>query len=1067
MKKIIFTLLLLPLFAFSQGKIVSGVVNDDMGGPLPGATVQVKGSESIGSITDFDGKFTIALKAGETTIIVSYVGFVSQEIEVSNKNNINISLEQDVSELEEVVVVGYGTVLKSDLTGAVSSVKVDDEFSRQVNSIDQLLQGRAAGVQVTQNAANPNSGVSVRIRGTNSLRGNNEPLYVIDGIIVSSAAEDVIQVDDDQGNTGQDVQSGLNGINPKDIESIEILKDASATAIYGSRGANGVVLITTKSGSAEDGGTINIFNNVSYSSITKTYDVLDGIGYAEYQNEAAGDNARFFIDGDQVYSYRLDSSGDVTDQVNPIPLKILDWQEEVYKTGISNNTGISFSDGNEKGNYYVSAGISDQQGIVKSSRFNTFDLRINLNYQLNEKVKLEARMSAFTSNSDFSEGGDKIGGDQSFVQQTTTFRPLLNDNMDINIDDNDLGTSNPLTFIDDFSDTSVESRIFASLALKYDFNIEGLQYELRFGGNLRDKKRDRFYGTTTWVGSNTNGELQNLRLNSLTYQINNLIRYNKNFNNRHRINATAGVTYDVRDVESSRYAVNDFITAVLGPAQPFLGQSVRAPLFVRAADQQIFSVLGRFNYTFNNKYTLTSTFRYDGVSKFAPGKQYGFFPSFAMNWQAARETFIKNLNVFSALKFRAGWGEIGNHGISPYGTLPSYGPSSSLYGNASGGTNVPLVLDNIPNPDLTWETTEQLNLGIDFGVLRNKITGSVDVYDKTTKDLLQIAPTPTSTGFSELIVNRGEMSNKGLEVSLSAIAIDKDDFAISFGGNIAFNKTKIKNLGLSPSDLLVQTQAPSNDNIGEYQVQQRPLYFGNQVSRGNSAKFPMNVFIEGEESGLFYGWKTDGLYQDGDNFYRTSGKSTQAGDIKVLDLNGDGVVDLSDRTVIGNPNPDFTYGFNVNIDYKRFSLSMLFNGVYGNDIVNANMYRFGWAEGTPRNILSDAWTQRWTPENTDTNYPRLGYNSNLYGALMDRVIEDGSFLRLKNVTLNYDINVDKLNFVDAASVTFSGINLITWTNYSGYDPEVTSFLWDGLVQGTDWNNKPNSKTFLMGLNIKF
>ena len=444
MKKLIYTLLLLPLFAFSQGKIVSGIVNDDMGGPLPGATVQVKGSESIGSITDFDGKFTIALKAGETTIIVSYVGFVSQEIEVSNKNNINISLEQDVSELEEVVVVGYGTVLKSDLTGAVSSVKVDDEFSRQVNSIDQLLQGRAAGVQVTQNAANPNSGVSVRIRGTNSLRGNNEPLYVIDGIIVSSAAEDVIQVDDAQGNTGQDVQSGLNGINPKDIESIEILKDASATAIYGSRGANGVVLITTKSGSAEEGGTINIFNNVSYSSVTKTYDVLDGIGYAEYQNESAGAGARFFIDGDQVYSYRLDSNGDVTSDVNPKPLKIVDWQDEVYKTGISNNTGISFSDGNDKGNYYVSAGISNQQGIVKTSRFNTFDLRLNLNYQLNEKVKLEARMSAFTSNSDFSEGGDKIGGDQSFVQQTTTFRPLLNDNPDVNIDDNELITSNPL-----------------------------------------------------------------------------------------------------------------------------------------------------------------------------------------------------------------------------------------------------------------------------------------------------------------------------------------------------------------------------------------------------------------------------------------------------------------------------------------------------------------------------------------------------------------------------------------------------------------------------------------------
>ena len=1066
MKKLCALLLLLPIFIFGQGKQVVGVVNDDSGSPLPGATIQIKGSESLGAISDFDGKFSILLKNDENTIIVSYVGFLTEQVEIGDNLSVVINLEPDVTELEEAIVVGYGTVLKSDLTGAVSSVEVDENLSKQLTSIDQLLQGRASGVQITQNAANPNSGVSVRIRGTNSLRGNNEPLYVIDGIIVSSAAEDVMSVDPagGQGNTGQDPQSGLNGINPRDIERIEILKDASATAIYGSRGANGVVLITTKSGQEGDKGKINVFSNTSISSITKKYDMLDGFGYADYQNAIraiSGDNPRYAVVGDEIYSYRV-TDGDVTDELNTIPLSIYNWQNTVYQTSVSNSAGVSFSDGNEKGNYYLSAGFNDQNGLVKSARLNSFDLRLNMNYNINEKARVEARLSAYVSNSDFSEGGDKIGGDQSFVQQAATYRPIINNNSEQIFDDEEIGVSNPLTFVEDFSDKSVESRIFASLAFKYNFDIPGLQYELRLGGNLRDKSRDRFYGTSTWVGSNTNAELQMMDINALTYQVNNILRFNRNFNRNHRLNATLGVTYDVRDVESSSYAVVDFITPQLGDAQPFLGQTVRSPLYVQAADQQIFSFLGRFNYTHKNKYTLTSSFRYDGVSKFSEGNRYGFFPSFAASWNASRETFIQDLDLFSSLKLRAGWGQIGNHGISPYGTLANYGASDNLYGTPSGGTTVPLILNNIPNPELTWETTEQLNFGIDFGILGGKISGTIDAYDKLTKDLLQRAPIPTSSGYGTLILNRGSMSNKGLEFSLNVEAINAGDFNLSVGGNIAFNKTKIENLGLTPSDVLL----PFNNGGNGYSVQSRGLYYGNEVSRGNAVKFPMNIFIEGEESALFYGWKTDGIFQEGDEFYTINGNMAQAGDIKVLDINGDGVVDLNDRTIIGNPNPDYTYGFNVDMNFKRFSLSMLFNGVGGNDIVNANMYRFGWAEGTYRNILADAWNDRWTPENTNAAYPRLMYDSRLYPALMDNTIEDGSYLRLKNVSLGYDLDVDSINFIDSARVSFTGINLFTWTNYSGYDPEITSFLWDGLIQGTDWNNKPNSKTFLIGLNVE-
>ena len=891
-----------------------------------------------------------------------------------------------------------------------------------------------------------------------------EPLYVIDGVIISSAGEDVGAVGGN--NTGQDPQSGLNGINPRDIERIEILKDASATAIYGSRGANGVVLITTKSGSKEDGkGKFNAYFTTSISEITETYDMLDGVGYANYSNAAralAGESPRYTVQGDNVFTYLTNPDGTPSTNVDTTPNTLYDWQDYIYKQGISSNLGLTFSGASDAGDYYLSAGFNDMNGLIDNAAFKTTDLRLNLNYDINEKLRVEARFSAFFSESDFAEGGDLIGGDQSFVQQTVTYNPIrangLDDVSDF-FDDNAL--SNPISWIDDFTDESKENRMIASLAIKYKFNIPGLQYEFRVGGNLRDKDRTRFYGLTTWQGANANGLYQQTKLNALTYQANNFLRYNRNINRNHRVNATLGVTYDVRDVSNSTYAVQDFVTAQLGTAQPFLGQVISSPLLLRAADQQLFSVLGRLNYTFKNKYVITASFRRDGVSKFSEDNRYGFFPSFAFAWRAGSEKFIQNLDFFSSLKFRAGWGQIGNHGIGPYGTLPNYGASSSLYGTPTNGTTVPIVLSNIANPDLTWETTEQLNIGVDFGFNNGKITGTVDIYDKDTKDLLQQTPIPTSSGFSNMLINRGTLQNKGVELGLDVTVFDKGDFNLSVGGNIAFNKTEIQNLGLTAGDVLLD-----NGN-GAYGVQQVPSYLGNVPSRGNSIKFPLNIFLEGQETALFYGWKTDGIFKSGDTMYRINGSMSQPGDIKVLDLNGDGEVDINDRTIIGNPNPDFIYGFNLNMSYKNFSLRALFNGSQGNDIVNGNMYRFGYAEGTYRNVISEAWNDRWSSENPDGTYPRLGYSSNLFAAAMDRFVEDGSYLRLKNITLNYDVPMSSDNFINSANVYVTGSNLFTWTNYSGYDPEITTFMYDGLIQGVDWNNKPNSRSILVGVNLTF
>ena len=1057
MKKLIFTLLLLPLFAFSQGKIVSGVVNDDMGGPLPGATVQVKGSESIGSITDFDGKFTIAIRDGETRIIVSYVGFVSQEINIEEQNNISVSLEQDVSELEEVVVIGYGTVLKKDLTGSVSSVKVSETISRQSTTVDQLLQGRAAGVQVTQNAANPGSGISVRIRGTSSLRGNNEPLYVVDGIIISSASEDVVATGGN--NTGQEQQNGLNGINPRDIEDIQVLKDASATAIYGSRGANGVILITTKKGTPNEVKT-NFFVNTSMRSVTKTYDVLDAFDYARYRNESslrttATGFPAFHIENNQLYQI-VNNDGNVS--ISDTPVTTVDWQDELLNLSTSLSVGGSVSGGSDNGNYYLSAGFNDQKGLAKNSSFKSGDIRLNLNQTLSPKIKINARLSGFFSSTDFAEGGDLIGSaNQSFIRNLLSFRPILPDGLEDAENIDDLGISSPYSFIDDFEDKSNENRFFGSLTATFDLGLKGLSYQVRAGGNIRTKERRRFYGLTTFVGLNANGQLQLSNMNASSFQVVNTLRFNRTFNRKHRINSVFGLTYDQRTTKNMTYVVQDFVTLEKTTEQPFLGQVISSPLANLDRETKLFSILGRVNYAFDNKYIITASFRRDGVSKFLEDQRYGFFPSVALAWNAHREGFIKNIDAIDQLKLRVGWGQIGNHGIGAYGTLSNYGINSSvLYGTPTNGTSVPLILNNIANATLTWETTEQSNIGVDFSLADGLVTGTVDAYDKTTKDLLVSSNIAPSTGFSNLIVNRGELSNKGLEIALQVNPISTDDLDISFGGNIAFNETRIEGLSSQPlSPILID---------GSYA--DRRFYLGNTISRGNYFKYPANIFIEGEETALFYGFQTDGIYQTGD----TTVGGAQAGDVRIIDQNGDNVIDISDRTIIGNPNPDYTFGINLSVRYKSFSLSALVNGVYGNDIINGNLIQMGNAEGLFRNILSDAYHGAWRPEKPSNSYPRIGYLGNdgpEFLAISDRYVEDGSYLRLNNVTLGYDLPVKKNNTIKGANIYVTGQNLLTLTNYSGYDPEITSFMWTGLISGVDWNGPPNSRNILIGLNLNF
>lgn len=1081
--KLIITLaiLLLPLAIFAQSKTVTGVINDDQGLPLPGVTVQVKGTDNLGAVTNFDGEFSIIVPSLKKQVLIfSYVGFQTIEFDATETTTVNISMQIDTAELDEVVVIGYGTVLKKDVTGSVSSVKVDENIANQTTGIDQLLQGRAAGVQVSQNSSALGSGVSVRIRGTNSLRGNNEPLYVVDGIIIASSGEDVLAAGG-VGNSGQEAQNGLTGINPRDIESIEVLKDASATAIYGSRGANGVVLITTKKG--EKGNVkIKAFHTASIRNIRKKYDMLDGVGYAEYQNEAWPVNnpnttsnpmvegrVPFFIDGDNnifAVGYTTTGAGNNNNPtittgstVGDVPLDSYNWQDIVYEQSLSQQFGVSASGGSDNGNYYISAGIGDLRGIVANSSVKTGDLRINLNQDLNKNLKLQARATAFFTETDFAESGDLIGSsNQSFVRSAIVFRPIVASESDDFVED--LSTSNPFSWINDFSDISKEKRFIGSIALTYKLPIKGLSYQFKTGGNVRLKERRRFYGLTTFQGRNANGALQLSELDAKTFQVNNLLRYNRSFNRKHRINATLGVTYDVRDNHNSVYAVENFVSLDLTTEQPYLGSVITVPLTYLPSKQQVFSVLGRLNYSFKNRYVLTASFRRDGVSKFSRANRYSFFPSFALAWNASNENFLSNSNFINNLKFRAGWGQIGNHGIRPFGTIANYGISSGVqYGTPDNGLSIPILLNNIANPNLKWETTEQLNFGLDFTFLNQRISGTVDVYDKTTKDLLQNLPIPSSTGYENILINKGDISNKGIELGLNLDLVSNDDVELSVGGNISFNRTKLESLGVPASEFYINGLAT-----------ERSFFFGNQVSRGQIFQSSPNVFVQGEETSLFYGFETSGIYQNEDEIssylYENSG-GTLPGDVRIVDQNGDGLIDANDRTFIGNPNPDFIYGINLNFRYKRFNVSMLFNGVQGNDIANGNLLTIGNASGQFQNISQSAYYNAWRGEGTTNTHPRIGYDTIGDIAITDRIIEDGSFLRLNNLTVGYDFPTNNTDLFQRFNVFVTAQNLFTWTKYSGYNPEISSFSYDGLRNGVDWNGAPDAKTISLGLNINF
>ncbi|WP_232335577.1 TonB-dependent receptor [Mucilaginibacter arboris] len=1040
---------------------VKGKVVDEKGEPLTGVTVKVKGSQQAVS-TNLNGEFTLSDVPSDAVLQFSFIGYLTKELPAKpNLGTIRMAVNE--SKLNEVVVVGYGSVKKGDLTGAVASLKPTETEAATFTSVDRLFQGKIAGVNVSTTTAQPGAAVSVIIRGANSLRGDNQPLYVIDNVPQQSTG--AAQPSPFSSSDIQTAQNPLVALNPEDIESIDVLKDASATAIYGSRGANGVIIITTKKGK-KGRAKLNLSYNTTVSTIARKRDLLDATDYANYQNSqnaAGGVLPSYYFSGNEVRFYQTGTTGPAYNPSDPSTYSVIqdvDWQNVAYHNAVSQNAALSASGGTDNTTYYLSGGFKNIQGISRGSGLKLGTFRATLISKLTERLNLNLVLGGSMGKNNMSQGGDNLRGtgNANITRDALSSQPFILPPNSILNDENRTSVNSWLADYDDIANTG---NFNGSLNLKYTIS-NAFNYSVRVGGVNSYNDRARWFGTSLFPGYNTNGNLGVSNTNSTNYTIENILGFNKQISPVFKFDGILGATYDnynslINNVTGTNFNIYSLRTKGLALANVV---NVATPL---QSDYQIASFLGRANFDFfGGKYLATLNFRADGSSKFQKDK-WGYFPAAALAWKIDQEDFIKNSGLISQLKLRVGWGITGNQSIAPYSTINQFTTSNISYADPSGNKLLAASSVGLANTNLTWETTQSDNLGLDFGILKNRINGSIDVYRKTTTDLLLSKTIPASNGFTSLLVNQGSIRNQGIELALNGEILRNSAVKLSLNGNIAVNRSKVLDIGQLPAQFGANTLS---------------AFTGNAIGQSFYQDYA-NIFAVGYAPGMFYGYKTDGIIQNlNDITYTaadgtkklttysiiTGGASPKVGDVKFVDVNGDGVVNANDRTFIGNPNPAYTYGFGFNLSYKKFNLSSTFYGVQGIQKINANDYFEAGTFGTS-NIRQDVYNSIWTPQNPGNTTPRIGASN--ITVISDRIVENASFLRMSDVTLSYTLpdQVMKRMGLGRSSFYISGKNLLLLTKYKGYDPEVNSFGFDGLRQGIDWNGFPNAKSFILGINI--
>ena len=969
--------LILILLCFSAATFaqVKGTVTDaGTGMTLPGVNIMVKGSQANAS-TDMDGNFTINAQPGDV-LVFSYIGYASQEVAASA--SMTIQLKEDAQLLQEVVVVGYGAQQKKDITGAVAVIDGKKFENRVNNQLGSLLQGQTAGVQVTSNSGKPGSGFNVRVRGTSSITAGSDPIYVIDGIITS------------------DTRS----LNPADVETISVLKDASSAAIYGSQGGNGVVIITTKQGKTEKP-TLTYETYTGFQSVWKKIDVLNADQYRELQEERG-----------------LSTNWDLYNNNT-------NWQNEVFRTGFSNSHQVSFSGKSDKTSYYVSGGVVNQEGAVRSAEMNRKTFKVNLSQEITSWLKVG-------TNFNYVDYTDVDVSDNTAVNNGGVILGVLNTPQNIGIYNAD-GTftsnpfqdwENPISSTDAAQRQYRSQRVFGNVFGEFKI-LKGLTFRSSLGIDHNNTAYDYFlnpyttsYGRAMKGISRYNTSRYNYYMyeNTLTYKINVA---------KHAIEALAGTVYQKSLWETGELERRGF--AGDGIPTPNAGATV-VNATARKDEKYNSSFISKVNYSFDDKYLLTANFRADGSSAFGPNEKWGYFPSVSAGWRISNENFMKGVESINELKLRAGWGLVGNDNIGNY----------AWYQTVAAGTNYPIggaaqpgnYPSSIENKDLKWEASEQINIGIDLSLFKNRIRFSADAYRKTSNDLLLRVPLPRTSGFPDALTNAGAIENKGLEFQLTTVNFDGEDFKWSTDLNISFNKNEVTSL------------------MGETITQ------ANISSRGDAI-----LVQEGQPLGQFYG-------------YQWGGVDPATGNVYYMDANGAPTFDPTedDKRIIGDANPDFIYGITNTMSYKNFSLNFFFQGSQGNDILNAT--RFDTESMIDAKNQTTTVLRRWQNVGDVTDVPRVETNGSTNNSrISSHYVEDGSYIRLKAITIGYDFSKNLLDRIGISGlrVYATGENLFTITDYSGFDPEVNAYGGDSnagvrnQVLGVDYGTYPQTRNIIFGI----
>ncbi len=1009
-KLVIFMFMALScLQMFSQQRSVSGKVTDvGNGDALPGVNVVVQGT-TIGVSTDFEGNYSINVPDNDATLVFSYLGFRTVTVQVGNQSTIDISLQEDTSQLDEIVVIGYGSVKKKDLTGAVVSLDTDEmTLGAATSSAAQMLQGRAAGVEISANDGEPGQGLNIVIRGVTSLSNSNEPLYVVDGFPLAAGVS----------------------IAPEDIETIDILKDAASAAIYGSRGSSGVILITTKKGKA--GRTeINYEGYTGLQNLTGSVDYLNWADHTRVRNEqyAEGPN-----DGNPWYN-----ADDIALPFNT------DWLEEGTRDALIQSHTLRASGGNTNSRFALSANYFSQEGVFLNSKFERASVRLNADQKFGDKTNVGINMYASRIDSD---AMDKRPGFRTTAPLYALLRAVPG--RDAFNDDGTLAATvlsrdtrefvNPIGQFTERDNDYLEWRTYANVFITHDI-MSNLTAKLNVGV-------DHTAGTTAEFQpmpfsddrSRSFGSIDESKIS--TYLIEGTLNYTFDMlGEDHSLDFLLGASTQYDELLFFGASGNEFPT---DKTRYFnLGSASNQQVFSYKEDKRIASFFGRANYNYKGKYILSATIRADGASQFGENNKWGTFPSASAAWRLSEEDFMSDSNLISNLKLRASYGLTGNNNFSPYTSLARVGTSNTF---TFDGTSVlaGLGTDGVfaPNPDLQWETTKMLNLGLDFGLWNERFYGTIEVYNSNTDKLIIDKPISSpSTGFSLIRANVGSIKNKGLEISLGSRVINGEDFKWNVNANFSTNDNEIQELdGDNPINLILPRQP-----YGEIGVE------------------TFRQLITGGRVGDFFGYTYRGVLQEGET-YAPQPNTTQAGSALFEDTNNDGVIDANDRSVIGNANPDFTIGLNNHFEYKGIYLDMFWQAVVGNDIFNfkaINADRF----------LSTRALDRYSVANPTGTRPGVNYFTNGYGSYVNtEFIEDGSYARLKNIALGYTLKTDKLKFLDNINIYIQGQNLITITDYTGFDPEV-SFNYQGsqssVNRGVDDYGPPNYKTYTLGLKLTF